>query len=428
MTLVANHALRNAIQEYSSIARRERLKAARVRFDQSQNVIKTLSRQGGGGLLQHDAKAAHADDDELARDLHAEPEVWAVVEELVQTLELEAFVAEMQEVKSRFDTEKARSQALEQDLAVQQEEAHAAWREAQAAQHGLSVCERELHTLHEKLARAEEQAANIARAEEQAANVECVVCKNFFCQDKVSMAVCENGHAVCKVCFEGYADVEMSDGQRQIRCPMWPENLASCSGHFSEQKVAQVLSAQLHERYMGGIREQIRAEEYEKSLQFLRRTASESESLPEIDQEILAEQLRQSCNDPRQCRECHFGPVEHFRCNNLTTHHEKKGINNSCPRCSWFAKDIDEWPKWNGKVSSDAVVTRKINRDIAEFSGDHLSARLRELQEQAQILKSQYSNPDLKTLNSKPSILNPTEVLKMVLKKKSVGNQGTAVP
>ena len=107
----------------------------------------------------------------------------------------------------------------------------------------------------------------------------------------------------------------------------------------------------------------------------MHRIASELKAkVPGISQKLLEQQLRQSCKGARQCGKCHFGPVEHFKCNNLTTHHEQKGINNSCPRSGWFAEHIREWPKWNGKVSSAAIVTRTINLDFAELSADHPSA------------------------------------------------------
>jgi len=197
----------------------------------------------------------------------------------------------------------------------------------------------------------------------------CVVCQ---CLDqKVSMAVCNKGHAVCKTCFEGYADAEMTNGQRQFRCPLWPAHLDGCTGRFSEQNVAQILSPQLHERYMRGMREQIRAEEYQKSHQVVHRIASELKAkVPGISQEMLEQQLRQSCKGARQCGKCHFGPVEHFACSDLTSHHNQHGIKNCCPQCGWFAERISDWPPWNGKVSSAAIETRPINLDFAEFSAD----------------------------------------------------------
>ena len=56
-----------------------------------------------------------------------------------------------------------------------------------------------------------------------------------------------------------------------------------------------------------------------------------------------------------QCKECGFGPVDHFACGLLDYHHgeEVEGgatIDNRCPMCNWFSPNIKEWPKWNGKL------------------------------------------------------------------------------
>ena len=315
-------------------ARRARFEAARATFQQSARVIKSLSGSGADGSLeQRRAGAAHAEGDRFAEDPNVEPEVREVVEELVQALEhvaeeerqsswastsppvlqtpkslgahwilAEACLLEMQEIKARFEAEKAHAHALRHDLAVQkqhtklaldkasaleqerEEEAQAARREAQTVQRDLSDRTTELRDLRKKLAKAEQEVSGErlkaqqeikaireqlrAREEimpvrenqpkeEQAAKSareKCVVCQDL--DQKVSMAVCNKGHAVCKTCFERYADAEMSNGQRQIRCPLWPAHLARCTGRFSEQNVAQILSAQLHERYMRGMREQ----------------------------------------------------------------------------------------------------------------------------------------------------------------------------
>ena len=337
-----------------------------------------------------------------------------------QWILMESCLLEMQEIKKQFVAEKARAHALQQDLAVQkdkvasleqerEEEAQAARREAQMVQRDLSVRTTELNTLREKLAEAEQVASsqrlrdqqeiNAIREqlrareeitpvrenqprEEQAAKSARETCVICGCLDrKTSMAACQKGHAVCKSCFESYADTEMSNGQQRIRCPFWPAHLAGCTRRFSEQNVAQILSANLHERYMRGMREQIRAEEYQKTHQVVQRIASALEAqarvpgisqkmLELLSQETLEQQLKQSCKGARQCGNCHFGPVMHHKCSDLRSHHEKDGYNNRCPHCGWFAEHISDWPPWNGKVSSAAFVTPTSNVDIAKPSAD----------------------------------------------------------
>ena len=345
-------------------------------------------------VLQQDIK----DKDECVASLtgqlqSSQEEVAGLIK--VREAEEECIRVLQQDIK---DTEEVlnKATALQQE---REEEAQVARRQVQTVQLELSVRTTELRALREKLAKAEQEASGQrlkaqqeikaireqfrAREEimpvrenqpkeEQAAKSareKCVVCQ---CLDqKVSMAVCNKGHAVCKTCFEGYTDAEMTNGQRQFRCPLWPAHLARCTGRFSEQNVAQILSPQLHERYMRGMREQIRAEEYQKSHQVVHRIASELKAkVPGISQEMLEQQLRQSCKGARQCGNCHFGPVLHHKCSDLRSHHEKDGYNNRCPHCGWFAEHISDWPPWNGKVSSAAFVTPTSNVDIAKPSAD----------------------------------------------------------
>jgi len=52
------------------------------------------------------------------------------------------------------------------------------------------------------------------------------------------------------------------------------------------------------------------------------------------------------------CPKCKYGPVEHIFCGNLSAHHGQKvgqgTINNSCPKCKFFANQKSEWLAWDG--------------------------------------------------------------------------------
>ena len=54
-------------------------------------------------------------------------------------------------------------------------------------------------------------------------------------------------------------------------------------------------------------------------------------------------------------------------CYDLTAHHgEPRGgarINNSCPRCQWFDPDINNWPRWDGRVDNNPT-TDSTPRDM----------------------------------------------------------------
>ena len=77
---------------------------------------------------------------------------------------------------------------------------------------------------------------------------------------------------------------------------------------------------------------------------------------------LLAHQLRELYPHARQCRKCEFGPVDHVACGNLAAYHNREygyvrggTINNACPRCGWFSRDIRKWPRWNGKIPPEAA-------------------------------------------------------------------------
>jgi hypothetical protein len=71
---------------------------------------------------------------------------------------------------------------------------------------------------------------------------------------------------------------------------------------------------------------------------------------------ILARGLRAQFPDARQCGRCGFGPITHYACADLRTHHGERwgeagaSINNSCPLCGWFQQTIELWPRWDGEL------------------------------------------------------------------------------
>ena len=75
----------------------------------------------------------------------------------------------------------------------------------------------------------------------------------------------------------------------------------------------------------------------------------------------FAAQLRRDMPNARQCRQCSFGPVDHFACSSLNYHHGEnvRGggfINNACPQCGWFSNNVHDWPMWNGQLLGDLEI------------------------------------------------------------------------
>merc|ERR1712196_174299 len=88
------------------------------------------------------------------------------------------------------------------------------------------------------------------------------------------------------------------------------------------------------------------------------------------DRSILAEQLKRQFPDARQCQKCGHGPILHFACSHLATHHGERNsrggsINNACVKCGWFSKNISAWPKWDGKLEDNLNVSNVDAKTLA---------------------------------------------------------------
>jgi len=204
----------------------------------------------------------------------------------------------------------------------------------------------------------------------------CVICHERF--ERSSMVICSVGeHAVCKSCFQQYVDVEMQNDIQQLRCPLWPSHAGGCRGLFSQETIARMFSSEsntvsLVDKYFKWREKQIRSEEYKNSHAVLNQiVAALSKAMPHLNQEIIERQLREAVPNARQCGKCGFGPVEHFACGNLETHQGQRvgraAIQNKCPHCGWFASNINQWPKWNGKLHSAARSLTELNVDFTDI-------------------------------------------------------------
>lgn len=95
---------------------------------------------------------------------------------------------------------------------------------------------------------------------------------------------------------------------------------------------------------------------------------------------LLAAQLRQQMPNARQCRQCGFGPIDHMACSDLQAHQGQRignaRIDNRCPGCGWFSRDIHDWPPWNGTLPETA--DGSLHRAASE-----LAARRQREQEEA---------------------------------------------
>jgi hypothetical protein len=77
---------------------------------------------------------------------------------------------------------------------------------------------------------------------------------------------------------------------------------------------------------------------------------TQKRALEAISQHLLAQQLQIELGGrARIYGRCTFGPVGHYACDDLTSHHQQgvgNGVrmNSACSQCGWFSSNIQDWP------------------------------------------------------------------------------------
>jgi hypothetical protein len=75
---------------------------------------------------------------------------------------------------------------------------------------------------------------------------------------------------------------------------------------------------------------------------------------------LLEQQLVSHYPNAYQCGGCGFGPVDHDGCGSLISHQGQISgagvIINACPGCGWFSRNIDAWPRWEGRLLPEREV------------------------------------------------------------------------
>lgn len=182
---------------------------------------------------------------------------------------------------------------------------------------------------------------------------ECMICQETR-RDGVEPSGClapqGRRHFICAECVVQYVTSELDVAERsdrrleerrrcggRLRCPAKPEG---CPGHMADSDLERVLPSEVLRRY----RTMKQADEEHRQW-------SENHEA-ETDPEVLREGLLRLMPNAKQCLQCGTGPIDHFACSDLGTHHgERVGntqVKNECPKCRWWAWDISEWPAWDG--------------------------------------------------------------------------------
>jgi len=197
----------------------------------------------------------------------------------------------------------------------------------------------------------------------------------LICFDKSKYGVtatgCEEGgekHFVCRGCLAQYVTfvldaTDESDRRLEVhrklgglmRCPHHASGeTRGCGGTLPHARLKKELPRELFVRYCASKRA---AEEHRQWEETNRNSQ---------DPAVLRECLLREMPNAKQCRRCHYGPIDTYGCNNLNTHHGDKSwvrtqsghwsqasIRNQCPTCGWWASRSQEWPAWDGTLHFD---------------------------------------------------------------------------
>lgn len=190
----------------------------------------------------------------------------------------------------------------------------------------------------------------------------CVVCF----EAKQGGAACSHGaatslsdhrpatHFVCGECLPMYVESELrSDEQSDrrlmerrafghcLKCPCSPMPM-DCGGFVEERHVRPFLSNTLWSQLQAASQADEKHRQWQK------------ESRDNEDPEFLREALLRSMPNAVQCGRCQYGPIDHAGCDDLDAHHWQwqgsSQIQNQCPKCGWWAHNIDSWPSWDGVI------------------------------------------------------------------------------
>ena len=201
----------------------------------------------------------------------------------------------------------------------------------------------------------------------------CCIC--FDDDVKTSVASCgDPEHRVCSDCLTSHVQStcdledtallpEIYSRKGQVPCPGF-----RCQHNFTSKALFSVLGQESCELAVEAANAAARQE---GKLEALRELSLGDKGTQ--NQAVLVAELKTSFPDAVQCGRCGVGPVVHHACSDLTSHHGRDGINNACAACGWFSEDINDWPRWEGKLSPQYLArSKERSSGLSEQLGGHI--------------------------------------------------------
>ena len=203
-------------------------------------------------------------------------------------------------------------------------------------------------------ARVEELEATASRAlrniheasdgEERAAISTCSHPICMSCANETPIHVrCTRGHVLCIECVDRTADMLLMRMEPPpADCPcvaMVTDEEDKCSGVVAQSDLVKTFSGQrlcLEINHLATM---------QRTLSLVERFCTSDSTANALT--IRLQRLRADGSyRAYACARCGFGPLDHAHCGNLMEHHERDGIDNSCPNCGEFASDVQQLVIW----------------------------------------------------------------------------------
>ena len=162
--------------------------------------------------------------------------------------------------------------------------------------------------------------------------VQCAICyETVLYADSVECT--DKRHACCLRCVERLAQAKLNDLTlcEHVSCP----SVEECPGRIAVDALARCASG----------RRLINEWQHERSRCVFVDAISTSELTPS-DALKMRYVRADGTFAALQCPSCGHGPIEHFRCDDLTEFHHTRGYSNACPVCKRTFSSVKEYALW----------------------------------------------------------------------------------
>lgn len=178
----------------------------------------------------------------------------------------------------------------------------------------------------------------------------------------LTCAACLNTHTMHSCSLDHTNMERLMERQGMVQCPSTATGTCTtpCRGGFNLKELYSVLSEESLHAALAASAHVAKSEGTLAALGQLNQTDSSNKNSQQQARQELELYLQTQYPGAYQCKQCGRGPVIIRRgdCSDLAAHHHQRlrdggTISNACAGCGWFSPDLNEWPKWDGKIEPD---------------------------------------------------------------------------